>query len=154
SLVKLESGYTDRAGGTNLVLKHTSIISPNVFLETTVQDFRSQPRRLPTLGPDTNGNGILWVNYNHDLEHQANERDPGDDWDMDGAWDVFEPDQNRNHIFDYTEDADHDGRRTPFGYPYDGCEGKTREDTDCDGHRDVIDEDTNHNNILDIGEDR
>src|SRR5207245_3744744 len=57
SFTPQESGYSQRQGGRNLVLKDTSIFSPNVFLESTVQWFASVPSLVPNMDPDTNGNG-------------------------------------------------------------------------------------------------
>lgn len=150
SFTALESGYTLKLGGRNLVLKETAIFNPSVFLETTVQDFVSSPRRIPTTGPDTNRNGILYVDRNGNRTAEANERDPGEDWDKDGAWDVFEADLNNNRKLERKEDLDKDGRRTLAGF---GCEGETREDQDCDGYLDRVDEDANGNGVLDYGED-
>src|SRR5262249_34081655 len=153
SLTALESGWTEQAGGTNLTLKETAIINPNVFLETTLQDFRSNPQVIPTTGPDTNGDGGLWIDRNKNGVQEASERDPGEDWDGDGAWDVFEADVNGNNRFDpIIEDLDHDGRPTPSG-PGGACEGATREDRDCDGHLDTVDEEKTHNNRYDYNED-
>jgi hypothetical protein len=140
SLTRQETGYTQTEGGTNLTLRSVSVLSPSVVVEGTLGWFESQPGITPNLGPDTNGNGILFNDLNHDGIHQAKERDSGEDWDNDGAWDVFE----KPHL-----DLDHDGRTTaPFA-----CEGALREDTDCDGHLDNVNEDTNHNGRLDPGED-
>jgi len=150
SLTHVESGFTERLGGTNLLLKETAIFSPNVFLETTLQKFESRPRWSPNLDPDTNGNGLLFIDRNQDGQFGPTERDPGDDWDGDGAWDVFE-DANRSDSLDAGEDRDGDGRMTR---EFLGCEGATREDRDCDGRLDVVNEDTNGNHWLDLGEDR
>src|SRR6266571_5766637 len=106
SFTAIEAGYTDKLGGTNLVLKETAIFTPNVFLETTVQHFDSKPARIPTLNADTNHNGVLFFDRNHNGFLEANERDPGEDFDKDGAWDVFET---------ANLDRDHDGRTTPAG---------------------------------------
>ncbi|HEV8702141.1 MAG TPA: carboxypeptidase regulatory-like domain-containing protein [Candidatus Polarisedimenticolia bacterium] len=149
SLTREESGYSERLGGTNLLLKETAIFSPSVFLESTVQKFESRPRWGPNLDPDTNGNGILFIDRNQDGQFGPTERDPGDDWDGDGAWDVFE-DANHEGTLNAGEDRDGDGRLTRKLI---GCEGATREDQDCDGHLDVLDEDTNRNHRLDYGED-
>ncbi|HXH28884.1 MAG TPA: TonB-dependent receptor, partial [Candidatus Polarisedimenticolia bacterium] len=88
---------------------------------------------------------------NHDGFIDATERDPGEDYDRDGFWDVFE-DFNHNGNLDTTagEDRDLDGRLTPKN----GCEGVNREDKDCDGVDDYVNEDTNGNGVLDPGEDR
>ena len=151
SFTALESGYTLERGGRNLVLKETAIFNPSVFLETTVQGFVSSPRRIPTTGPDTNRNGILFFDRNGNHAFEASERDSGQDWDNDRAWDIFEPDSNGNGKWDIRlEDLDGDGRRTTARV---GCEGATREDQDCDGNLDGIVEDANGNGILDSGED-
>src|SRR2546427_3993059 len=147
-----ESAFRTKEGGRNFVLKEMAIFNPNAFLETTLQWFQSNPRQIPNLGQDTNHNGVLFVDLNLDGFLSASERDPGEDWDRDGAWDVFE-DLNHNLRPDPGEDLDHDGR-IPVVNAH--CEGATREDKDCDGHLDNVNEDTNHNSILDIdaGEDR
>jgi len=170
SLTAIEAGAIVEQGGLNLVLKETSIFSPNVFLETTVQHFDSNPNIRPTTDPDSNGNGILFKEQRMDGFYDAHERDPGEDLDRDirppqpgddlsvstpyPRWDVFE-DRNGNNRLDPGEDVDVDTRLTPSGRgPYTGgCEGLTREDIDCDGFLDRINEDYNANGILDPGED-
>jgi len=147
SFTAIESGYTDKLGGTNLVLKETAIFNPNVFLETTLQHLVSSPKRIPTLNADTNHNGILYIDRNNNHFIDASERDPGQDYDRDLVWDVFE-DFNTNKNLDEGEDRDKDSRLTTAK----GCEGETREDIDCDGLLDVTNEDTNHNGILDGNE--
>ena len=149
SFIKVESGYTEKRGGLNLTLKETSIFNPNVFLETTVQHFTTRPQAIPTLNADTNHNGILFVDRNNDGFFDATERDPGEDFDRDFAFDVFE-DINGNHVLDAGEDKDGDHRLTRGA----GCEGVHREDIDCDGHVDIFYEDLNHNGILDPREDK
>lgn len=178
SFVPVESGWTREAGGTNLVLKETAILSPNLFLETTLQAFSSQPAIIPTTTADSNGNGVLFVDRNQNGFYDASERDPGEDFDRDGKYDVFEDTLIRNRVLDdfdldddmvaqcgqrtggqknfESEDADCDGRLTL--YPKVGqqrleaCEGKNREDKDCDGNLDRIDEDPNGNGRCDVGE--
>ncbi len=151
SFTAIESGYTQKLGGLNLVLKETSIFSPNVFLETTVQHLTSRPKEIPTLDADTNRNGLLFVDRNRNGFLDATERDPGQDFDRDGAWDVFEDFIKPNDSLDGGEDLDGDGRLTPPG----GCEGETREDIDCDGRLEIVSEDTIvPNGRLDPGEDR
>jgi carboxypeptidase family protein/TonB-dependent receptor-like protein len=145
----VESGYKSRVGGTNLVLKETAIFNPNVFLETTFQEFNARPTVTPSLDPDTNGNGVLYADRNGDGFIDPTERDPGEDWDQDGAWDVFE-DVSHVGAFDFKKDRDADGHITG----QDGCEGATREDQDCDGFLDAVNEDKNGNGVLDPGEDR
>jgi outer membrane receptor protein involved in Fe transport len=157
SFTSVQAGYTDKLGGTNLLLKETAVFSPNVFLESTVQHFSSQPRRIPTTDPDTNGNGKLFVDRNGNHFIDANERDPGQDFDRDyldqtkgPRWDVFEDFLIQNNALDLGEDLDGDGRLTPRG----ACEGETREDIDCDGHLDFLNEDADGDGRLDPGEDR
>jgi outer membrane receptor protein involved in Fe transport len=159
SFTDLEAGFTGELGGLNLVLKETAILSPNVFLETTVQHFTSNPKIIPTLHPDTNGNGVLFKEVQDFGFIDANERDPGQDLDDDhiivdgvvrAAWDVFEDTINRNGALDPGEDRDGDGRLTGRR----GCEGETREDRDCDGRLDLINEDDNSDGRLNPGEDR
>ncbi|HET8947087.1 MAG TPA: carboxypeptidase regulatory-like domain-containing protein, partial [Candidatus Polarisedimenticolia bacterium] len=158
SLTREETGYTLHEGGTNLTLRSVSVLSPSVVLEGTLGVFDSHPGLDANLGPDTNHNGSLYVDRNGDGFTQASERDPGQDWDQDDAWDVAEDTYIRNGIIDvwnepegvfHTEDTDHDGRLTPRG----GCEGAMREDIDCDGRLDTKDEDVNLNGRLDGTED-
>jgi hypothetical protein len=149
SFTAINAGYTQYSGGRNLILKETAVFSPSVFLETAVADFVSKPYNVGTIGPDTNHNGVLFIDRNHDGFFDATERDPGEDYDKDGVFDVFE-DKNHNGVLDANEDRDGDGRLTPYRV---GCEGALREDIDCDGHLDFINEDTNHNGRLDPGED-
>jgi outer membrane receptor protein involved in Fe transport len=151
SFTAQESGHTMQLGGVNLVLKDTSIFNPNVFLDSTLQHFTSSPRYIPTTSADTNGNGILYFDRNHNGFIEASERDVGEDYDADGAWDVFEDTLIRNNQLDPGEDVDHDKGLTPRGIPgisTGGCEGPTREDLNCNG---ILDpgEDRNHNGKLD-----
>ncbi|HEV8700548.1 MAG TPA: carboxypeptidase regulatory-like domain-containing protein [Candidatus Polarisedimenticolia bacterium] len=139
SFSRVESGFTDKVGGPILTLKAVSILNPYVSLETSVSHFDERPARTPTLDPDTNHNGIMAIDFDRDGELQARERDPGEDFDLDGAFDVLE----------FTDDLDGDGRIVRHG-----CEGAMREDKDCDGRLDVVPEDVNRNGILDSGEDR
>ncbi len=150
SFTAVSSGYTIKQGGTNLVLKETAVFSPNVFLETTAQHFTSSPRLVPTIDADTNGINGLFIDRNRNGFIDASERDPGEDFDRDGAWDVFEDFLNPNNQLDTGEDLDGDGRLTPPR----ACEGLTREDKDCDGRVEFISEDTNGNGKFDPGEDR
>jgi hypothetical protein len=148
SLTREESGFTQRQGGPVLTLKGTSVLTPLVSLETSLSYLDERPARVPTLDPDTNGNGVLFFDRNQNGFIEASERDPGEDYDGDGHFDVFE-DANHNHQLDPDEDLDHDLRLTsPVG-----CEGVHREDLDCDGHLDIINEDRNGNGRLDPGED-
>jgi hypothetical protein len=162
SFTAIEAGYTGYSGGRNLVLVERAVFSPNVFLETTVQDFTTKPEVDPTLDADTNHNGILYVDRNSNGFIDATERDAGEDFDRDGRFDVYEDFRPHNGQLDgcfidpltgqqvCTEDIDRDGRLTPER----GCEGNTREDVDCDHHLDAINEDDNKNGFLDQGEDR
>ncbi len=150
SLTAIESGYTLKEGGTNLVLKETSVFSPNVFLETTVQRFTAKPKAISTLNPDTNHNGVLFIDRDKNGFLDATERDPGQDYDRDGKWDVFEDTQfppngvlDSPHLTDplnkdgtindknWGEDQDKDGHLTPSGHAQGGnlqstggCEGR------------------------------
>jgi outer membrane receptor protein involved in Fe transport len=151
SFTAIESGYTQHLGGRNLVLKETAVFSPNVFLDSTIQDFDSTPSIAPTTDPDTNGNGILFVDRNHDGFIDASESDPGEDFDRDGKFDVFEDFLHHNGVLDAGEDRDLDTRLTQSGIGGGGggCEGVHREDVDCDGHLDNLPEDPNHNGVCD-----
>ncbi len=143
SFTREESGFSDATGGTILTLRSTSVLSPAVALETSASDFNERPARTPNIGPDINGNGVLFYDANHDGFPELTERDPGEDRDLDGNFDVVEP---RVPIDDRLVwvDIDGDGRRTA---PRD-CEGRNREDINCNG---VLDpgEDRNHNHLLD-----
>jgi hypothetical protein len=151
SFTAIDAGYTAYGGGRNFALKETAVFSPSVFLETQVADFVEHPYIVGTTAPDTNKNGILYIDRNHDGFIDATERDPGEDYDRDGAFDVFE-DRNHNGIIDAGTERDLDNDKSAT--PPNGCEGVRREDIDCDGHIDFINEDDNHNGILDPGEDR
>jgi len=150
SFTDVETGYTLRAGGTLVSGKHTAILSPAVALETTLGYLDTHPGQIPTLGQDTNGDGLLYTDNNHNGFYEASERDPGEDYDRDGVFDVFEDTMPRDRKLQPIEDRDHDGRLTVA----DGCEGVNREDVDCDGRLDTLNEDTNGNGFLDKGEDK
>src|SRR6266571_5174961 len=154
SLIREESGFTTRQGGPILTLKATSVLNPLVALETSASSFDERPARVPTLNPDTNHNGILYEDRNQNGFFEASERDPGEDYDVDGRFDVFERDLNHNGIVDPEEDLDKDHRFTPTGIGGQpgGCEGRLREDQDCDGVLDFVNEDQIHNGRLDPGE--
>ncbi len=153
SFTREESGYTLHQGGPIITAKWLGILAPNVSLETSLSSFDEKPARTPTLDPDTNGNGVQWVDRNHNGFAEASEYDAGEDYDGDGAFDVFEDTLHSNGILDPGEDRDHDGRLTLPGRPGPGgCEGVLREDRDCDGHLDNIDEDPNGNGRFDPGE--
>lgn len=140
-----ESGYALKAGGTVMTMKVTSILSPLVALETSVSNFVGRPALVPNLGRDTNENGALYYDRNRNGYPEASERDPGEDFDRDGVFDVFE-DANHDGKLGLGEDLDRDGRLTPSF----GCEGAFREDLDCDGHLDRQNEDTNGDGQLDF----
>ncbi|HYV20103.1 MAG TPA: carboxypeptidase regulatory-like domain-containing protein [Verrucomicrobiae bacterium] len=150
SFTAVETGYTLRAGGTLVSGKHTAILSPAVALETTLGYLDTHPGQIPTLGQDTNGDERLYIDRNHNGFNEANERDPGEDYDRDGVFDVFEDTKIRDRKLEFGEDLDRDGRLTIVG----ACEGDNREDRDCDGRLDVVNEDDNGNGFLDKGEDR
>ncbi len=164
SRTREETGYTRSEGGTNIALRSVGILGPNVVLEGALGWFDSRPGTEANLGPDNNGNGILYDDRNHDGFLAPTERDAGEDFDGDGAFDVWEDTFVPNGIIDgkevpdpdhpplgtifITEDQDGSGALTKPG----GCEGRLREDLDCDGHLDV-NEDLNHNGLLDRDED-
>ncbi len=145
-----ESGTTLQQGGPIITLRLTSILSPSVSLETALSHFDERPTVIPTLDPDTNGNGALMTDFNGNGFFEARERDAGEDFDNDSRFDVFEDTVTRNRVLDPGEDVDGDRRLTPSG----GCEGAQREDADCDGWLDDVPElDVNHDGILDPIED-
>ncbi|HEV8374706.1 MAG TPA: TonB-dependent receptor plug domain-containing protein, partial [Candidatus Polarisedimenticolia bacterium] len=143
SLKDVSSGYSTFRGGPTYTLKQTSTFNPDTLLESSVAWFDNRFGLTPTLDPDTNHNGILFVDDRRDLGGDGDgflepkERDPGEDWDVDGHYDVFE-DANHNLHLDTGEDLDGDGRLL---YQY-GCEGFRREDFNCNG---VIDREVDRN---------
>ncbi|HUD72010.1 MAG TPA: TonB-dependent receptor [Dongiaceae bacterium] len=165
SRTREETGYTRSEGGTNIALRSVGILGPNVVLEGALGWFDSRPGTEANLGLDNNNNGILYDDRNHDGFLAPTERDAGEDFDGDGAFDVWEdtivpngfvdgrevpidPDNPMAGTIFVTEDVDHSGDLTGPGE----CEGRFREDLDCDGHLDVV-EDANHNGRLDPDED-
>ncbi|HEU4402195.1 MAG TPA: carboxypeptidase regulatory-like domain-containing protein, partial [Candidatus Polarisedimenticolia bacterium] len=144
SLTREESGYTLRQGGPMLTVKASSVMNPYVVLESLVSSFDERPSIEPTLDPDTNHNGILTYDRNGNGFNEASERDPGEDYDNDGKFDVFE-DFNGNGRLDAGEDQDGDHRLTGPN----SCEGDLREDVDCDGLLTEADDDRNGNNSID-----
>lgn len=164
SLALPETGYTVARGGPILTLRDTAILSPLVSLDTMISSFDERPSQQPTLDPDTNGNGILSIDRNQDGFFAGNEIDVGDDYDNDGAFDVFEDSDGNGVLTEvrerdpvtgeivvtYTEDRDGDQRLISQFTGY--CEGARREDRDCDGRLDVVDEDPNRNGRCDPGE--
>jgi hypothetical protein len=150
SFTRVESGYTLDQGGPIVTARWVGVLTPNVSLETAVSHFDERPARLATLDPDTNGNSFLWGDRNLNDFGEVSEYDPGEDYDGDGVFDVFEDFLPPFGVFDsQNEDLDGDRRLTPPG----GCEGALREDVDCDGFMDVVHEDLNGNGLLDPGED-
>ena len=178
SMTLEETAYTLEQGGLVATARATGVLSPSVALETTLSWYDGSPAIDPNLGPDNNGNGAVSFDRNGDGFPDASERDPGDDWDGDGGWDVQEDYLVKNGMLDASEygcypirgtvngvycpppeaptlvwldeDLDDDGRLTPKGV----CEGALREDKDCDGILDTIFEDRNRNGRLDDNEDR
>jgi len=154
SLTAVESGYSFERGGPTYTLKETAVFNPTYLLESSASWFDNAFERRPTLDPDTNHNGILFVDDrpklggNGDGFLQARERDPGEDFDRDRAYDLFE-DFNHNHHLDPNEDRDGDGRVTPPG----GCEGEHNEDVNCNGSLDQ-EFDLNQNDVVDPDEDQ
>ena len=150
SFVREESGYTLHQGGPILTARWVAVLGPFASLETTASHFDERPERTPTLDPDTNSNGYLWSDSNGNGFRELSEFDPGEDYDQDGAFDVFEDLMPRDGHFDrLKEDRDGDGRQTGPN----ACEGVTREDIDCDGRLDFLHEDLNNNGLIDPGED-
>jgi outer membrane receptor protein involved in Fe transport len=154
SLTNVESGYTFKRGGPTYTLRESAVFNPTMFLDSAVSWFDNNFQRRATLSPDTNRNGILYVDDipalggNGDGFLQARERDPGEDYDRDLRYDVFE-DQNRDGVLALSEDHDLDGRLTPSG----GCEGTGHEDGNCNGVLDFED-DINHDGIAQASEDQ
>lgn len=134
SLTDPEAGYTYQRGGPTYALRDTAMLRSNLVLESAWGWFDNRFFIQPTLDPDTNHNGILSVDDNFELGGngdrllQARESDPGEDWDQDRAYDLFE-DVNGNDSLDLGEDLDRDGRLTPGS----GCEGPGRDDRNCNG---------------------
>ena len=153
SQVILNSGYYRTRGGPTVTLKGSSVFTPDTMLESTLAWFDNTFQRLPTQNPDTNGNGILFVDDRPELGGDQNgvldasETDPGEDWDQDGFYDMYE---DRNHDFrpDGGEDQDRDGVVRSWSSH---CEGYGHEDLNCNG--DLDSEDANMNGLLDPSED-
>jgi outer membrane receptor protein involved in Fe transport len=154
SLTDAQSGYTASRGGPTYTLKGSSIFTPTVLLESAVAWFDNSFSQTPTMNPDTNGNGILFVDDrpelggNGDGRLDASERDPGEDWDVDGFYDVFE-DVNHNTVANQGEDLDGDGI---VSYFHASCDGYYHEDRNCNGYLDA-EQDANLNGRLDTEED-
>jgi len=139
SLKDVHSGYTFQRGGPTYTLKWSAVFKPTVFLESTASWFDNRFSNTPTMDPDTNGNGVLYVDWNGDKIFQARERDPGEDWDWDGKYDLAEP----------LGDLDGDGRSHWSWLP---CEGRSNEDVNCDGVLNT-EVDLNQNGVVDPDED-
>ncbi|MCI0568381.1 MAG: TonB-dependent receptor, partial [Acidobacteria bacterium] len=156
SVTAVESGFQFERGGPTYTLKEIAVFSPTYLLESSLSWFDNAFQRGPTQDPDTNGNGVLFIDDRTDLggnnDHfiHARERDPGEDYDRDLAFDLFE-DFNHNGRLDplIGEDRDKDGRLTPDG----GCEGDSNEDINCNGFLDQ-EYDLNENGRVDPDEDR
>ena len=156
SFTAVEAGFVFERGGPTYTLKETAVFSPTYLLESTLLWFNNSFQRGPTMDPDTNGNGVLFIDDRPDLGGnqdgflQARERDPGEDYDRDLAFDLFE-DFNHNGRLDTLlgEDRDKDGRLTPPG----GCEGVSNEDVNCNGFLDQ-EFDLNENGSVEPDEDR
>jgi len=154
SLTDISSGYSTTRGGPTYTLKGSSVFTPTVLLESAVAWFNNSFSQSPTMNPDTNGNGILFVDDRPDLggngdgRLDASERDMGEDWDVDGFYDAFE-DLNHNGSGNIGEDLDYDGIVRTFRA---ACDGYTHEDRNCNGYLDK-EEDTNLNGRPDPQED-
>src|SRR3989442_397021 len=108
SFTREETGLTDRARGTIVTLRATSVLNPNAALETSLSTFDQRPARIPNLGPDITGNGVLFYDKNGNGFPDLKERDPGEDRDLDGVCDVVEPNFKLDGHYTWT-DIDGDG---------------------------------------------
>jgi len=161
-----ESGYTFERGGPTFTLQHTALLGTSLSLESSLSRLDQSFSVVPSLEPDTNHNGVLFVDGtralggNQDGFLNPSERDSGEDFDEDGRFDTFE-DFNRNGTLDgcvtdartgdtvCNEDLDQDGRLTgPFG-----CEGNRHEDLNCNGLLDA-EGDLDMDGVVDPSEDR
>ncbi|HEV8337344.1 MAG TPA: carboxypeptidase regulatory-like domain-containing protein [Candidatus Polarisedimenticolia bacterium] len=119
SFTDLESGYEFHRGGPTTTLRDTATLSPNLSLETALSRFDQSFSVTPTLNPDTNGNGLLFVDGiralggNQDGFRNARERDPGEDYDRDGRYDIFE-DVSGDGVLDGCENNPETGERYCF----------------------------------------
>jgi hypothetical protein len=154
SLTDVESGYTASRGGPTFTLKGSSVFTPTVLLESAVAWFDNSFSQTPTMNPDTNGNGILFTDDrpelggNGDGRLDASERDPGEDWDGDDFFDVFE-DLDHSGNPGQGEDLDYDGW---VAYFHAGCDGYHHEDKNCNGYLEA-EEDADLDGHLDPEED-
>ncbi len=152
----LETAFTFGRGGPTLTLQDSAIISPTLSLESTISRFDQTFYVEPAIDPDTNGNGVLWVDDRPELGGNGDgfislrEVDPGWDTDGDGAWDVFE-DWNLNGAMDGCVTDVVTGKETCYAQPWgtgedrdrdlrltmpNACEGPDREDINCNGNLD------------------
>jgi hypothetical protein len=90
SFTPQETGFTVEAGGLLVSLKDVSVLSPTVVLETAVAHFEGDPQQIPNTGVDNNFNGVTYIDRDGNGFLEAEERDPGEDFDGDGAFDVWE----------------------------------------------------------------
>jgi len=165
SLIDAQSGYSSSRGGPTYTLKGSSVFTPTVLLESTMAWFDNSFSRTPTMNPDTNGNGILFVDDRPELGGNSDgvldgqERDPGEDWDFDGFYDLFEDvDHDGNDDFGEDLDLDHrvsgsiQGQAGQGSYLNVPCDGYRHEDRNCNGYLDA-EMDSNLNGRLDPEED-
>ncbi|HEU5182509.1 MAG TPA: carboxypeptidase regulatory-like domain-containing protein, partial [Candidatus Polarisedimenticolia bacterium] len=154
SLADAESGYYLTRGGPTLTLRESAVFSPTRMLESAVSWFDNRFSQNPTTDPDTNDNGVLYIDDHPEWGGNGNgifdarERDPGEDWDDDRHFDVYE-DINFNNFAEGNEDLDGDGRVRASEA---GCEGYGHEDLNCNGRLDS-EIDANLNGTLDPQED-
>jgi hypothetical protein len=100
SFTPQETGSTRESGGLLVSLKGVSVLSPTVVLETAVAHFEGDPQQIPNLGIDNNNDGITYIDRNGNGFLEAAERDYGEDFDGDGAFDVWEDTLIPNGILD------------------------------------------------------
>ncbi len=105
SLHELSTAFQYQHGGPTLTIQDNALFNSRLYLESTISRYDQHQSITPQLNPDTNHNGILTVDNRPDLGGngdgfiQLRERDPGDDFDDDGKFDVFE-DFNHNGKLD------------------------------------------------------
>jgi hypothetical protein len=90
SLTRVEAGYTLKAGGPLYTGRGTTVLGPSAALETTLSYFDGRPAVVPNLPMDNNDDGIIYRDRNGDGFRDARERDAGEDYDLDGRFDVWE----------------------------------------------------------------
>ena len=119
SLTDKNTAFTFTRGGPTFTVQDNAIISPTLSLESTISRFDQTFTQAPATNPDTNGNGILTTDNRLDLGGNANgfinlrERDPGEDYDSDGKFDVFE-DTNHDRVLDGCQNDPVTGQRLCF----------------------------------------